>query len=178
MTHRPLAGRVRDLIDECQVEAFRLELRDDYASSAEREALDRWRRGARDPADTQASTMGGWLETVRHATSRGCPVRRVRVVTEPASDYVRFEATTVPLQAEAGEDIRYLPRHHPAVPDLPGHDFWLLDDQVVILAFTEDGTPGPHQLDDDPAAVERHRQWRDVAWRHAIPYAAYAAHLE
>lgn len=169
---------IPNLLAACRTEAWKLELRDDYATADEREALERWRRGEREPDQAQSASLGAWLDAVRTAVAHGAHVRRVRVVTEPVTDYIKFEAVTVPLSTAAGEDIRYLPRHHPAAGQLGDRDFWLLDDQVMILNFTGDGTPQPYELHDDPDVVDRYRAVRDLAWRHAIPYADYAHHLQ
>lgn len=167
------------LLAACRTDAFKLELRDDYATANERGALERWRRGEQTLADAEAEGLGDWIGIVRGLTAAGAAVRRVRVVTEPATEYIRFEATTVPMQAEAGEDIRYLPRHHPAAGQLGDRDFWLFDDTAaLILNFADDGTPLPHELHDDPELVARYQALRDLAWQDAIPYTDYAHHLQ
>lgn len=166
------------LLAGCSVEAFKLELRDDYATAGEREALDRWRRGNRELGDAEAEGLRAWMDIVRDLTSAGVAVRRVRVVTEPTTEYIRFESTTVPLQQRAGEDIRYLPRNHAAVADLPDRDFWLFDDRrVLMLNFADDGTPRPHELHDDRETIARHQVIRDTVWSYAIPYNEYVPHL-
>jgi hypothetical protein len=54
----------------------------------------------------------------------------VHVVTEPWTDYIRFELTqSYPPNIEAGEDIRIITAPEP----WPGPDFWMFDDQRVWL---------------------------------------------
>lgn len=179
MTRTIIGADIPGLLAACKVEAFKLDLRDDYSIPGEDDALQRWRRGQRRPGDAEAEGLGPWLDIVRTLTAAGARVRRVRVVTEPTSDYIRFESNTVPMQQAAGEDIRYLPRHHPAAGQLGDRDFWLFDHrQVLVLNFNPDGTPRPHELHDDPGLIAQHAALRDLAWEHAIPYADYVDRLE
>ncbi|WP_317452083.1 MULTISPECIES: DUF6879 family protein [unclassified Streptomyces] len=70
----------------------------------------RWRQGHRpDPGDRE-SWWGGWHDAVRDAVARGVVVRRARIVSEPLSDYTRYESD-------------WLPRRRATDLDLPGMDF-------------------------------------------------------
>ena len=100
---------------------------------------------------------------------------RVRVVTEPHTDYIRFGLLLAGLSAAVGEDIRYLPRDQAKDLDLPDHDFWLMDSaKVGILRFSDNDDLLGAEIHDDPVLVVRHCYYRDVAWHHAIPYAEFA----
>ncbi|GAB3214038.1 hypothetical protein GCM10027294_50960 [Marinactinospora endophytica] len=74
-----------------------------------------------------------------------------------------------------GEDIRYLPREHPVVAELPDEDFWIFDSRL-LARFEFDGPDviGVH-LDDDPRAVVTALAARDAAWHHALTYTEYMA---
>lgn len=162
---------IPDLLRATTRRAAKFEQRDSYLVDEDIDVFERWRRG-------QAAADEGlepWLNVVREVTASGRAVQRVRVVTTPPTDYIRFEAAAVPASAAAGEDIRYLPRA--AAAGLPDHDFWIFDDAVMILHFAPDDTPLPHELDDDPDVLAQHERWWAAAWQQAIPYAAYAAHL-
>ena len=64
----------------------------------------------------------------------------MRVVTVPHCDYTRWGLTVAPLNIEAGEDLRWLPRHLAKGIDFAEHDYWLFDDNwVVFTVFAEDG---------------------------------------
>ena len=59
---------------------------------------------------------------------------RVHVVSEPVSDYVRFELLHVyPANVEAGEDVRILGRAKAEAQPGPScdGDFWLFDDDLA-----------------------------------------------
>jgi hypothetical protein len=76
------------LFDTLQQDAFHLELRDSYAVDSEDESYRRWKRG--EPPDPSERDRP-WLQRIKRITQRGRTVRRVRVVTEPISEYMRFE---------------------------------------------------------------------------------------
>jgi len=103
-------------------------------------------------------------------------MQRVHVVTEPLSDYLRFEITGYRLNVEAGEDVRILPRRATGELELPDHDFWLFDGlRVACMRYDGDGAYLGAELVDDAAAVARYCAWRDVALGAAIPYDRYVA---
>lgn len=158
------------LWDDFEHTAFKLEVRDRYDVPSEHESLRLFLSGEPDPD----RAVRPWLARMKAATQAGKRIERVRVVSEPHSDYVRWLLDGGPLNAEAGEDIRYLPRPHAKEAGLPEYDFALFDSrQLVLLHFDEHDRPLQHELVTDPAVVLRHCQWRDAAWHHAVPYAEY-----
>lgn len=164
------------LFTRFQRTAFRLELRDRYNVPAERERWAAFLSG--DAAELErlnTEQRAGWMSMIRAATSTGKRVERVRVVTEPPTDYIRFELTLNAGNAEAGEDIRYLARSQAAELDLPGVDYWLFDSRfAVVLPFDEDDVLLDMELVDGPATIVAFSAARDAAWHHAIPYPLYA----
>ena len=152
--------------------AFRLEILDHYAMAYEEEAVQRFLAG--EPRDT--TYIAGWLERVAAARDAGRRMQRVHVVTEPLSDYLRFEITGYRLNVEAGEDVRILPRRTTDGLDLPDHDFWLFDDrQVVRMRYDGNGAFLGAELADDQGSAERYRAWRDATAGAAVPYDRYIA---
>jgi hypothetical protein len=155
--------------------AFRLQVRDRYDMPDERDDFARFLAGHVKTLEEEAEDLRPWLDMVRDATSAGKRLARVRVVTEPWSDYIRFEANSASLNIEVGEDIRYLPRNQAADLDLPDHDFWLFDScRVAILHFSDMDQLLGAEVIEDASLVVRHCYWRDVAWHHAVPYAGPA----
>lgn len=152
--------------------AFHLEQRDAYNVEAEDEPFGRWLRGEPDDYAWHAD----WLDFVRRATAAGVQVQRVRLASLPLSDYVRWGLDVSPLNIEAGEDIRYLPRYLAEGIELPKEDYWLLDDDTLILSvFSADGRTGGFAR---PSSTELLRQCvavRDQVWERAVPYAQYVA---
>jgi hypothetical protein len=86
--------------------AVHLEMRDDYGASSR--AFAAWRE--RRPYD-RSGPDAAWHALVGSVTGRGATVRRARIVSEPASDYIRFEHEVTPAaNLAAGEQVRWLPR--------------------------------------------------------------------
>jgi hypothetical protein len=150
--------------------AFRLETRERYNEPEEAEPVRRFLAGVPDYAWNRE-----WAAMMRQRTALGQRMARVRIVTEPHSDYTRFGIDLAQVNVAAGEDIRYLPRARAARLDVPGDDFWLIDSsRVAILRFGDDDVLLGAEIVTDPALVARHCHWRDVAWQVAVPLAEYA----
>ena len=139
--------------------AFRLETLDHYAMEYEEEAVQRFLAG--EPRDTSTS-MGGCSGS--EPLCGGRRMQRVHVVSEPLSDYLRFEITGYRLNVEAGEDVRILPRQATAGLDLPDHDFWLFDGQQVVHALRRRRRVPGRRADRRPGAAARYGAWRGRAW--------------
>jgi hypothetical protein len=158
-------------------DAFHLELRDTYGVAGEASRFSRWLAGERQSYEEVAAWFSDWTTKVRAASQAGKTIRRVRVVSEPISDYIAFEWHDTPHNIEAGEDIRWLPRHRlPAdlIVPVDGNDFWLLDDaQVIVNHFDDGGRSRGKELITDPATVAECVKARESLWELAIPHAEY-----
>lgn len=152
--------------------AFHLELQDSYHTPEEAGPFDLFRRGERDDFTWHQP----WLDLVREATAAGKQITRTRVVTEPHTDYTRWGLTVAPLNIEAGEDIRWLPRRLTEGMELTTDDYWLFDDtQVVFTIFEPGGRFGGGAHTVDPLIVEHCRRVRDRVWPRAIPQHIYVS---
>ena len=125
--------------------------------------------------DTSAYDWGDHLDVVRAATARGVRIRRVRVVSEPLSDYLRWEHACTGANIEAGEDIRWLPRTRAADLLLPGADCWVFDHRVIRWNFQRgDGTnPYHYTFSSDPRTIRDITAAFEIAWDRATPHAEY-----
>jgi hypothetical protein len=131
-----------------------------------------WKAGGRfDPAQRWQA----FHDLVREATDRGVEVRRARIVSEPISDYVRFEYdVTEAHNLAAGEQVRWLPRQHSGDLLVPANDFWVFDDQVVLWNFFDgDGTWVGEERVDDPELAKLCVASFDAVWDRAIPHQEY-----
>jgi hypothetical protein len=82
----------------------------------------------------------------------------------------------LPLNIAAGEDIRYLPRHLTEDIELPDEDFWLFDDDTLILSvFSADGRTGGFAQPSSAELLTQCIAVRDQVWERAVPYAQYVA---
>lgn len=150
--------------------AFHLELRDTYNVESEDEPFRRWRDGEPDDYAWHAE----WAGFVRRATAAGVRVQRVRLASVPHTDYIRWGLDVAPLNIKAGEDVRYLPRNLASDIELPQDDFWLLDDDMLILSvFSADGRTGGFARSSSPELLRQCVRVRDQAWQRAVPYSEY-----
>jgi hypothetical protein len=162
-----------ELFDTFESDAFHLELRDDYGSPIEDTPYAKWQRGESD----DYSWLNAWFGRMRGATSAGKTVRRVRVVTEPVSQYVTWEHSLTQMNLQAGEDIRWLPRHElpqDIIFPVGGNDWWLFDDRLLAVGhFHPDGRVKGSELISDQATVSECARVRDLLWSIAIPHSKY-----
>jgi hypothetical protein len=160
------------LFDLFEHRAFRLEARDDYAAAYEEDAIRRFLAG--EPLDP--SFIAPWLDRVAAATAAGRRIERVHVVTEPLSDYLRYEMEGYGFTTGAGEGVWILTRPMARALELPQQDFWLLDDaKVVFMHYDQQGVFLGAELVEEPDSVARYCRWRDVALGAATPYLRYVA---
>ena len=156
--------------------AFRLERRESYAgTSYDRPLFVGWLRGQLPELDPDVP----WKRMVRAATAEGRQFARVRIVSEPWSDYTRYALWQSEQNIAAGEDIRYLSRQRAEAVGLPArlseHDYWLFDSSLLVVMHYDDATDDLRRCEivDDPAVIVRHNYWRDAAWHHALPRDEY-----
>lgn len=168
MTPGDLDTQFMDLFDR---EAFRLELLDWYDSPGTQERVQRFLAG--EPDNPPART--GWDAVIAEAHRTGKVISRVHVVSEPLTDYLRFELGFYRGSVAAGEDVRILPRAQAVGLDLPGFDFWLFDRSAAVMVYDEAGWWLRSELVTSPGFVADCRRWRDIAMSHAIPLNDYAA---
>jgi hypothetical protein len=150
--------------------AFHLEVEDAYHTPDESEPFRKFLEGKADDFDWHRS----WLELVREATRAGKRVERVRIVSVPHVDYTRWGLSVAPLNIEAGEDIRWLPRQLAETVELTADDFWLIDrKRVVFTVFTPSGAFSGGAETADTEIVQRCVRVKDAVWRLAVPHAEY-----
>ena len=100
----------------------------------------------------------------------------MRVVSVPLTDYTRFDLWLGRFTREAGDDLRYLPRHQAEAADLTTYDYWLFDSRtLVMMHFGDDDRFIRAEVVEDPATIVEHNYWRDVARHHAISRDEFAS---
>ncbi|MFF7633705.1 DUF6879 family protein [Kitasatospora sp. NPDC008050] len=155
--------------------AVHLEMRDIYGVGEEAEDFAHFRRtGIHPDADPAMADWGGWVSLVRETVGRGVVMRRARVVSEPVTDYIRFEHAGTVVNLAAGEEVRWLPRRLASDLALPGNDLWLIDDRLVMFHwFTGDGDWAGHEFHEDPATVKMVADAFEAVWARATPHDQY-----
>jgi hypothetical protein len=116
-----------------------------------------------------------WRALVRETVDRGVSVRRARIVSEPLSDYIRFEhAVTAGHNIAAGEEVRWLPRRLATNLALPGNDFWLFDGRTLLVNhFSGNSDWTGMELDPDPSAVKLCTEAFEAVWSRAVSHEDY-----
>jgi len=136
----------------------------------------RWQAGYRDDPADRDSWWRPWLSLVAETRERGVSIRRARIVSEPVSEYIRFEHGITFMNVAAGEDIRWLPRRKASRLLLPGNDFWVFDDRLVLWNhFTGEGevSPDGRELTDDTETAKICAAAFEAVWDLAIPHDEY-----
>ncbi len=151
--------------------AWRLEVRSSYGVLAEDHPYQDFVAGNEPDIDW----FTPWLGLIREQICQhGKRVERVRVIDQPPSDYLRWEIYLNRWNAEAGEDIRYLPRPVADSLRLPAYDFWIFDSTTVaFMVFAASGEFTGPVLVTDQAVTRQHLAYQNTAWKAAIPYDQY-----
>lgn len=155
---------------------FRLETLQVYDVGSDRAPFEEFLR----TGQIDASGGAEWREMIRRHVVAGRSLRRVHVVEEPLTDYLRFEIAAYELNHAAGEDIGLIPVPRGEWPEgLPRDlDFWLIDDgepgaTAWLMDYDEDGGYRGDERVLDPEVIETYRGWRDTAVSLAVPLNEY-----
>jgi len=160
----------QDLTASFKHSAVHLETRDAYGTATELPHMAKWAAG--EPDDLE--WLQGWCAKVRAHVEAGRTVRRARVVSEPLSDYQRWSYSIARPMVEAGEDIRWVPRRLVSSIGIPGNDFYLLDDELVIfLHYAGSGLNIALTTSTDRSDVELCRTAFEQVWALSIPHSEY-----
>ncbi|MEU1074916.1 MULTISPECIES: DUF6879 family protein [unclassified Streptomyces] len=170
----PSVPTIAELLDSARHAAVHLEMRDVYGVAGEAVDFAGWKRTGERDTDPGSPYWAPWVELVRRTLSRGVAVRRARIVSEPVSDYIRYEHAGTVVNLRAGEDVRWLARRRASDIALPGNDFWLIDGSVIRWNhFTGDGASGGGELSEDPAAAHLCARAFEEVWERAVPHDDY-----
>ncbi|MFJ9773859.1 DUF6879 family protein [Kitasatospora sp. NPDC101157] len=156
--------RIELLFGEPAQEVRKLELRDFY--EVDRPLFEAWRSGDR---GTVEETMRGHRAFLTGKAAAGFPYRRVRVVSEPLSDYQRMAVEL----ADPAERLRWLPRPLVSALPLPGNDCLIRDDLVVFNLIGGDNQQTDIQLSTDPDVVRFCNEAFEQAWSLGVPNGEY-----
>ncbi|WP_274910922.1 DUF6879 family protein [Streptomyces sp. WZ-12] len=168
MTNLALEG-----LASAQHSAVHLEMRDAYQPSDP--DFIAWQNGKRlDPAADRSTWWRPFLDAVAEATGRGVSMRRARIVSEPVTDYIRYEHDISFTNVAAGELIRWLPRRRAVDIPLPGADLWMFDGSSVLFThFSGVGEVVEREWRTEPAVVELAGSAFEAVWKRAIPHEEY-----
>jgi Family of unknown function (DUF6879) len=160
--------------------AYRLEALQRYDVSYEIEPYRAFTEGRPRPRDT---AKNAWTAMLKDAVRNGKIVQRVHLVSEPLTNYLRYELEwSYPPNVEAGEDIRILPAHLGTgylAPLRILRDYWLFDSHDLwVMEYGPDGKFLAIEQVTDPGVIVARAFQRDAALHYAIPYADYMRRRE
>ncbi|WP_406445086.1 hypothetical protein OHB14_39090 [Streptomyces sp. NBC_01613] len=163
----------RRTFDAIQKEAWRLETLPVYRVPQEEEAIRRFLAG--EPVRRAATQP--WFDRVKEYVNSGRSVGRVHLLTQPLSDYLRFEFAHYRHNVEAGEAVRILDVTNRPNPLDGVQDFWMFDrSQVVLMHYEPDGTQISREVfEGDP---EPFREYQRIALEESVPFEEYVKGLD
>ncbi|MFB9184756.1 DUF6879 family protein [Dactylosporangium sucinum] len=160
--------QLADLLLAGKRRALHLEMRDTYARTARFDAWKAGRMSDRGEADAE------WRALLAPLVEHGADIRRLRIVSEPITEYVRYEFEVTQLaNLAAGEVVRWLPRDRASDLRLPGNDFWLVDDALLFNLSGGDGDWLGVQPNDDPDVIAFCADSFETAWARAVDHSNY-----
>ncbi|WBB59498.1 hypothetical protein O7599_28615 [Streptomyces sp. WMMC500] len=163
-----------ELLTACKRSAVHLEMRDQYGVSDETDGFSAWLRTGQRDTDPESESWASWVGLISQAVARGVTVRRARIVSEPVTDYIRYEHAGTVVNVAAGEQVRWLPRRRASDIALPGNDFWLFDERLIRWNhFTGSGAWAGQEITDEPAAAELCAVAFEAVWARAVPHDQY-----
>ncbi|MFD7070378.1 DUF6879 family protein [Streptomyces sp. NPDC059913] len=152
--------RIELLFGEPAQEVRKLELRDFY--EVDRQLFEAWRAKDHEAVEEMMRRHRAFLA---EKAASGFPYRRVRVVSEPLSEYQRMAVEL----ADPTERLRWLPRPLVSALALPGNDCLIRDDLVVFNLVGGDNQQTDIQLSTDPAVVSFCNDAFERAWSLGFP---------
>lgn len=159
-----------ELLTEFKHSSVHLETRDAYGTEVELPHMAKWKRG--EPDDFE--WLQEWCTELAEHVAAGRTVRRVKIVSEPLSDYQRWVYDVFTPIVAAGEDVRWLPRRRVSALRIPGNDYYLLDDErVVFLHYAGSGLNTAFTTTTDASVAEMCREAFEQVWALAIPHGEY-----
>ncbi|WP_129841956.1 DUF6879 family protein [Streptomyces sp. RFCAC02] len=163
-----------DLLKSARFTAAHLEMRDIYSVGDETSSFERFMKTGEADLDPDSAFWQGWAPLVREAVGRGVAMRRARIVSEPVTDYIRYEYALTPVNVALGEQVRWLPRSRASDIALPGNDLWLIDGRRVLFHwFTGDGDWAGHMFSEDPATVGLCASAFESVWQRGIDHGQF-----
>ncbi|GAA5160592.1 hypothetical protein GCM10023321_43590 [Pseudonocardia eucalypti] len=159
-----------ELLRNFKRESIHLETRDAYGTAVELPHMAKWAAG--EPDDLE--WLQGWCSTLKKHVKAGKRIRRARIVSEPLSEYQRWSYAIAHPMVDAGEDIRWVPRRGVSSIAMPGNDFYLFDDQLVVfLIYAGNGLAVDKVASSDPHDIQLCRSAFEAVWKFSVPHRDY-----
>ncbi|MFI6695218.1 DUF6879 family protein [Streptomyces sp. NPDC050433] len=166
-----------ELLAAAEHSAVHLEMRDSYGVGDEAEDFENWKRTGQRDVNPTSEYWTPWVDLIRCTVARGVLVRRARVVSEPVTDYIRYEHAGTVVNVQAGEQVRWLPRRQASDIALPGNDCWVFDSETVLFNhFSGNGNwsePG-WEFRTEPVVARLASAAFEAVWERGVPHEKYS----
>ncbi|MGH3645710.1 MAG: DUF6879 family protein [Micromonosporaceae bacterium] len=162
-----------ELLESAQHSVMHLEMRDWYDVGDEADDFEKWKCTGRRDADPTSDYWTPWVDLMRQTIARGVTVRRARIVSQPVTDYIRYEHAGTTVNIFAGELVRWLPRRHASDLGLPGNDCWEFDGRAVLFNHFDgngDWSEPRWEVRTEPAVARLVTAAFEAVWERAIPH--------
>lgn len=156
--------------------AFRLEVLDSYSVPDHDPEFRAYLSGKPLPPDRDA----GWFDLVRSARAGGRFFRRIHIIPEILTDYLRYEIEWgYCYTAEAGEEICLLTWREDVLSMKEVlSDFWLFDDnQLVFMRYDDNGKLVARELLEEEEVVRQYVDIMKRLWKVATPLQMYLSRV-
>ena len=159
-----------ELTGSFQNSMIHLEARDAYGTETELPHMAKWHAGERD----DFAWLQDWCIKMATHVSAGRVARRLKIVSEPLSDYQRWAYDVFTRIAKAGEDVRWVPRPRVSAVCIPGNDYYLFDNErVVFLHYAGTGLNTGFTTTTDREVIEMCSAAFEKVWALSIPHREY-----
>lgn len=167
-----------EMLRTAKTSAWHFETRDAWAlgEGPHRDSFEEFMRTGTVDDSPDATFRSGWLPVVREAVARGIEFRRLRLISEPVTDYIRWEHALTAANVAVGEQVRWLPRRLCMDLAVVPVDFWIVDGSAVRFGlYSGDGEFAGYESRSEPGIAKLVSSTFATAWERGIPHNQYAA---
>lgn len=148
---------------------FRLEMLPEYNVPEDLIIFEKWKKGQ---VDFKEET-DLWLQNIKATKTRGVQMQRVRITPLPIPEYIRYEINYWQFSVRNGEEILFLKEQDFAAIkasfNFEPEDFWLFNDEVLVIFHYEGGDLVEERPITDPAIIDDHKKLKYKLLKQALP---------
>lgn len=156
--------------NKAQKNIFRLEAIPEYNVPEDLVLFNKWKQSKLE----SDKAFLKWLEGLNKTKERGVKMQRVRIVSLPFSDYIKYEIDFWKHSTKQGENILFLEakryEHIKQKFNFEPKDFWIFDDKILIIFhYDEKGDFVKEKLIPDKETIKKYVELKRELLDHAIP---------
>lgn len=148
---------------------FRLESFPKYKVPEDLEIFEKWKKGQ----NQFGAKPDLWLQNIKATKELGIVMERVRVVSLPISEYIRYEIDYWKFSIRNGENILFIGKEDfneiKRLFNFKLKDFWFFDDKTLIIFYYDDGNFIKECFIDDEKVIEGYKKLKYKLLEKALP---------